>query len=287
MISLILLATMATSEAISPAWSPDGKRIAFSREVDEERDIWVFELGSKALTRITRDGSCYDPAWSPGGGKLIYTFLGIESYTSELRIMGSDGRGDPTVYLKTGDHGIAKPGALGTASWSPKGDRLVMHGSTSQTTGIQILLMDLATMHVTALTNKGSYNDWPRWSPDGKQIVFAGGEDSQQVYVVHADGSGLERITKGDRFTSAMPCWSPDGKKIAYISNRGDNVEIYAFDLSTRKETRLTDVSSHEFEPVWSPDGKRICVSSEKDGVRRLFTFDVSESPARKLDPLF
>ena len=104
---------------------------------------------------------------------------------------------------------------------------------------------------------------YPRWSPDGTQIVFtrytqADGQKSE-IYLMNADGTNQQQLANvGTR--NGFAVWSPDGTQIAFDSKGDDSVEIYVISLETRDITQLTGVDElhNATRPHWSPDGKEI-----------------------------
>ena len=107
----------------------------------------------------------------------------------------------------------------------------------------------------------------PTWSPDGRQIAYRfqpGGDESGELYVMRADGSYSQNLTRNRTFDYA-PAWSPDGKRIAFASGRGspDGVpDIYVMNADGAGVRRLTRNSDIDEYPSWSPDGRRIVFSS-------------------------
>lgn len=124
------------------------------------------------------------------------------------------------------------------------------------------------------------------WSPDGKKIVFAFspraelGDRTRSIYVINADGTGLEQLTDSLGIRDDTPSWSPDGQTIAFSSNRDYYPdaqlwsEIYLMDADGSNQRRLTYTDSLiNGTPAWSPDGNSIAFTSnaeiviiEKDG---------------------
>ncbi len=109
-------------------------------------------------------------------------------------------------------------------------------------------------------TNSQDIN--PRWSPDGKIVIFQSNRNKKaELFVVNADGSGLKRLENGED-----PAWSPDGKEIAFVFERGGFKEIYAMRSDATKARRLTKAAnSNDTAPSWSPDGSLIAISSTRE----------------------
>jgi eukaryotic-like serine/threonine-protein kinase len=116
----------------------------------------------------------------------------------------------------------------------------------------------------------------PRWSPDGKQIVFFDYQSGKpsRVYIVSADGGTPQELMPGDPQSQADPTWSPDGNSVAFggVIRTLDGIHIHIFDLKTRQVSTLPG-SEGLFSPRWSPDG-RYMVGMPTDSLGlRLFDF--------------
>jgi Tol biopolymer transport system component len=124
-----------------------------------------------------------------------------------------------------------------------------------------IYVMDMKTGEQERLT-KGYY---PRWSPNGKKIVFVSAKDgNEEIYVMDSDGKNRTRLTESSAFNS-YPEWSPDGKKIVFVSSKKGSGEIYIMDSDGKNQTRLTENGAFNSSPEWSPDGKKIAFVSVKE----------------------
>ena len=106
----------------------------------------------------------------------------------------------------------------------------------------------------------------PSISPDGEWVIFTSERaGSADIYRVHLDGSGLERLTDDPAYDD-QAVLSPDGKTLAFVSSRETGrAHIWLLDLASRRAHLLTPNSGSDFRPAWSPDGKWIAFSSDRD----------------------
>ena len=116
------------------------------------------------------------------------------------------------------------------------------------------------------LTQPGSLDYNPSWSPKGDWIVFTserGG--SADLYRIHPDGTGIERLTDDPAYDD-QAAFSPDGARIVFVSTRaGGRANLWILDAATHKATPLTSGNGGDFRPSWSPDGAWIAFSSDRD----------------------
>ena len=111
------------------------------------------------------------------------------------------------------------------------------------------------------LSPEGAADRDPIWSPDGRKILFAGGDD---LYVMSADGSNRTLLAEGEGFTDFR--WSPDGSRIAFVATvfEGDDIFDNLWVMQADGTGRLSLVSNAT-NPTWSPDGQRIAYVSSAD----------------------
>jgi len=104
------------------------------------------------------------------------------------------------------------------------------------------------------------------FSTDGKWIIFTSERaGSADIYRVHPDGGGLERITDSPSYDD-QAALSPDGRTLAFVSTRdGGTANIWLLDLAGRRYSNVTKNTSGNFRPAWSPDGKWIAFTSDRD----------------------
>ncbi len=240
----------------SPAWSPDGTRIAFGSPSDRSPEIYVFDSDGSDLDRLTNNSAAdWWPTWSPDGARIA--FASTRDGSAEIYVMDADG-GDVERLTNSG-------GVNGWPAWSPNGAKIAFASGRGGDPEIHVMNADGSD--VERLTNNSGGNNLAAWSPDGARIAFASGRDGDpEIYVMNADGSDVERLTNnsgGDWW----PTWSPDGARIAFGSDRDGNWgEIYVMNADGSDVERLTD-SRGAREPAWSPDGTEIAFAGDDGAI--------------------
>ncbi len=205
--------------------------------------------------RLTTDGlNNTEPRWSPDGRQIVYTANMAEG-RYELYLMDADG-GTPRRLLK---QDFAYNWG---ASWSPDGRQILFASNESGLS--QIYVVGLDGENPRRLTAEGN-NFLPEWSPDGRRIAFTsdrGGEGDNEIYVMNADGSGVQQLTN-NAIDDAAPSWSPDGKRLAYHSYEQGVFNIHLYDLERRQARPLTREALPVRFPAWTPDGRYVLATQE------------------------
>ena len=251
-----------------PAWSPDGRRIAFASDHDGNRVIYVMNADGSGLTRLT-DNDAIDsgPAWSPDGRRIAFDSTRDGNF--EVYVMSADGSG--LTRLTDNDAYDWFP------AWSPDGRRIAFDSDRDGNS--EVYVMDADGSGVSRLTYHGAHDFTPAWSPDGRRIAFASYRDGKsEIYVM--DASGVTRLTQNDA-SDVGPAWSPDGRRIAFASERDGNLEIYVMNADGSGVTRLTYNDARDLFPAWSPDGRRIAFHSKRDGNMEIYVMNSAGEPPR------
>jgi Tol biopolymer transport system component len=280
---------------LPPAWSPDGRKIAFERRLDPTRwkgqcggcDVEVYVMnadgsGQRNLTHspATEDGGA---AWSPDGRKIVFWRGGAQtSGLSELWVMNPDGSGQQRIS----DHG-------GAPVWSPDGQKIVFASRRDRMSArnpdrnLEIYVMNADGTGQQRLTTNSIPDANPVWSPDGRTIAFTRsvwrpGRGEVDLYLIAADGSG-ERKLDAVSISDSSFSWSPDGRKIAFVSKRDGNDEVYVMNADGTGQRNLTRNPARDGHPVWSPDGKTIGFVSNRGGNRDIYVMNADGSKQRNL----
>ncbi|MDE1175387.1 MAG: Tol-Pal system beta propeller repeat protein TolB [Edaphobacter sp.] len=189
---------------LSPAWSPNGRDIAFSSSRSGDPEIWIADSNGGSVHRVTSfRGPDVSPVFNPKTGSQIAWISG-RTGLPQLYIMDTDGSG----VSRMTDGGYAT-----SPSWSPNGqfiafawDRKYGPGAPG---GQDIYVMEVATKRWIQLTHDIGRCDFPSWSPDGRHIVFAntpgGRSSSTRIVSMLADGTGRKTLTEAG---ADMPNWS-------------------------------------------------------------------------------
>jgi TolB protein len=233
--------TQNQSINLSPAWSPDGKKIAFTSYLKRNPDLYLIDLDGKNLQRFSYyPGLNLSPSWSPDG-KQIALMMGMQG-KSDIFLIDTNG-GNPRRLTK-GHGNEASP------TWSPDGEWIAFVSDRSGSPQIYIMARDGSK--VRRLTFDGNYNTNPSWSPKGDRIAFCGRAEGRfHIFTIGSDGSGLRRMTSNSG-NNENPCWSPDGRYIAFSSTRTGASKIFIVNANGFNQRILTPSKGGESSPAWS-----------------------------------
>ncbi|HEV3470650.1 MAG TPA: SBBP repeat-containing protein [Pyrinomonadaceae bacterium] len=237
--------TFDPADDLYPAWSPDGRQLAFSSNRGYT-EIWVMNADGSNQFRLTYDESfAGNPAWSPDGTKIAYM---SHKAPAGIYVINADGSGRRLV-VAAGTTGAGLP------AWSPDGTKIAFQGSANGAAAIFTVNADgTDPTRLTSTPAPGGDMD-PHWSPDGSKIVFSsvrGGFTSRAVYVMNSDGSGQTRLT-AHAVSDDGAEWSPDGTKIVFWSYRNNRYEVFTMNPDGSNQTNLTPSPDSGNHPSWQP----------------------------------
>ena len=202
-----------------PAWSPDGKRIAYVSAMDRNKEIHVMEVDGENQRRLTNSGNVHihnwEPTWSPDGERIAFT--SNRDGNLEIYVMNADG-GNQQRLTNSGDVRIHN----WNPSWSPDGERIAFTSNRDRNSEIYVMNTEGGELQNRT---KGIHGDDSSWSPDGKRIAFVSERNgNKKIYTINADGRrDLKQLTDNPH-DDTDPAWydpavafavAPAGKKFA------------------------------------------------------------------------
>jgi len=228
---------------LSPAYSPQGDKIAFIRFKDNGTVLSILDVASGAIIDVlSPEEIAASPAWSPDG-KLIAVSISVHG-NSDLYLFDV---GSGTLTRLTYEKSIET-----SPTFAPNGRSIAF---TSDRTGRpQIYVMNIDGSGLRRLTFEGRHNESPAWSPDGSLIAYAALKGNAfELRLIGPDGDGpytvVEELSDGE-----SPAWSPDGQKLIFSArDEGTFSALYLVNRDGSGLTKVVSIVGNCSEPSWSP----------------------------------
>jgi TolB protein len=240
--------TSLRSIALTPRWSPDASRIAFTCFKPMIRvtaaQICMYSMDTGKLVSFPQfKGSNSSPSWSPDGSQIIFS----SSMPGNPELYVSDANGSRPRRLTNSS------GANTSATWNPKtGQTVVFVSDRGGVPQLYSMNSDGTSVSKFDLPDMGYVID-PAWSPNGQILAFSWRRPNgnYDIYVMEAATSKIVEITR-DAGRNERPSWAPDGRHIVFESTRGGTRQIWSMLADGSQPHQLT-TTGHNESPNWSP----------------------------------
>jgi dipeptidyl aminopeptidase/acylaminoacyl peptidase len=260
----------------SPAWSPDGKQLAFVSDRDGTSQIWVIPIDGGEAKRITDvPTEVSSPVWSPDGRRIAFT----SNVFPDCADM--DCNGTKLDEAKNGKVKARLFDALLYRHWNHWRNGRWSHLFLTDLDDSSLVEVTTGRTDVPPIALGGDRDC--DFSPDGKEICFAMNPDSfpaastnNDLYIVELPGGAPTPITAKNRGNDNNPRYSPDGRFIAYCSMptagfEADRTRLMLYDRKTGSAASLTENFDHGIEHFsWAKDSKTLFFSVEDRGRRAI-----------------
>jgi dipeptidyl aminopeptidase/acylaminoacyl peptidase len=286
--------TSPSTEASSPAWSPDGSLLAFSsRREGSEDDVWFLRTGAPGGEAFQIKGVHATPSFSRDGQWLLYSWRGADPDSAKKEpwrtrvspvaithgpdVKRFDGRVYTSIPIVADERGFLPP------------------RETRRPSHLYVVPVDgTRGGDPRQLTSGDLSQNGAAWSPDGKTIAFV--QDSTEplevrdqvhpeIYLLTVAGGAVRRLATG--FTeSNSPTWSPDGQTIAFICSKGRGAENDVCVIPAAGGTPRNLTADWALDPgsaTWSADGKTLYLDAETRGNVHLFAVAATGGAVRQV----
>ncbi len=260
----------------SPAFSPDGSQVAFVRVMSAVvGEVYLVSLNGGEDKRMTFDGTGASTlAWTPNGREIVFSSRhGGKSRLFRIPVEG----GAPEWLVATGSDAHYP-------AFSREGSRLAWRHNTIDTDIFRLPIKAGASAPLASLIVSTALEASPRYSPDGKRIVFVSNRSgSDEIWVCGSEGENPIRLTAFRGPLAGSPNWSPDGKQIVFDCRPEGNADLFVISAEGGKTRRLTTDPAEDIVPSWSRDGRWIYFTSNRSGRLQIWKMPAEGGEATQM----
>ena len=261
------LSISATGSLQNPAWSPDGKRVVFTRFRDGYNlgaaDLMIFDLTSGTVRSLVADGGANvnlpGSAWNAVTRKIV--FSSARDPHDEVFLIGEGGQaGDEIRITSRSGEAAYEPSLSSNGQWVV----FESHPVDVETNGVIMKRRVDGTTSYAPLTSLNDDCRQPNWSPTDSFIVYQRLDGGQwDLWCMTTDGASRWKTTSGpgDKTDASF---SPDGRRLVFSSSQGTLTSANLFHVSATggPPARITFSGGYDGAPSWSPDGQKIVFES-------------------------
>ena len=244
------------------SYSPDGSQIVFESNRDGNWGIYIMDSDGMNQERISdQDHDSRRPSWHPNGKHIL--FESERKGETELHSLNLKNRKLSKIAQANNQ------GNFAFASYSPNG-RFIAVGLSASDDESNIFLINKKGKIHRQLTYGPKRSTYPRWSKDGKKIVYFSRKDTDnkddEIYIINLENKVETRLTNWPKH-NFCPSWSQSTNQIAYVTSMEETrPEIYIMDSDGHNKRRITNNSDGDTLPNWSPDGSKLLITGYRNG---------------------
>jgi Tol biopolymer transport system component/DNA-binding winged helix-turn-helix (wHTH) protein len=263
----------------APAWSPDGRRLAFTRMSGfSAAELYFVELegGREPRPLTAHKAWSVNPIWLPDGNRILYLTAAHPEGPHELRILqfGNGESSAPAVPLE----GDVREIALG---------RDLVYSRVRRQTGIWRARIarpgeppPLAELFIASTRD----DQKPEYSPDGQRVAFTSSRSgSPEIWVARANGEGAQKLTSFGGPLMGIARWSPDGQWLTFHSRPEGQADVYVMPSAGGRVRRLTTDTADDTMPSFSHDGQWIYYTSLRSKQSEIWKMTATGADAAQL----